>query len=300
MGIMDTFRNKVQRDVTNKAKELNKKYHGTYSKQELLKMAAQSGIKKMMLKGTILATCVIAGVSAFNFVNNKEKQQTPNSENITTDLPIDDENKTKILTEEEKIDNLSSKTEALNYLKEMYIKEYNEVNGTDYSIDDITFYTNNQNYVYDIGDVYVTHGATPAIVENKLKEDGFDYDIVRNVKIYTVYEKETKEALDSISIKATGLEDVVLGDEYINGKKIDFERDNVLKDMCEPVRYGIDLALGLEYGESESDIVLRKGVLKEAVNEYKEYKEKVGKAVDEFYEQEEQNKAQNNEEGIWR
>jgi len=50
MGIMDTFRNKVQRDVTNKAKELNKKYHGTYSKQELLKMAAQSGIKKMMLK----------------------------------------------------------------------------------------------------------------------------------------------------------------------------------------------------------------------------------------------------------
>jgi len=182
----------------------------------------------------------------------------------------------------------------------MYIKEYNEVNGTDYSIDDITFYTNNQNYVYDIGDVYVTHGATPAIVENKLKEDGFDYDIVRNVKIYTVYEKETKEALDSISIKATGLEDVVLGDEYINGKKIDFERDNVLKDMCEPVRYGIDLALGLEYGESESDIVLRKGVLKEAVNEYKEYKEKVGKAVDEFYEQEEQNKAQNNEEGIWR
>lgn len=273
MGIIRDF---FKKQVKNERNELAKKYHGEYTKEELMKKAAESVLRKDIKRGAIAVSCALIGMVGINALtsNDKNIDEYKSISATTSDLVKDD---FEIQVDEDmasKINEISTSDEALKFIKEMYLEEYNEVNGTSLSLDDIKFLSTYQDYVYDLDGTYITHGARPNTVESKLSKNNIDYDIQEDVRVYSVYStKTTGESLESFAVKGNEIVDVVLGDEYVYGKEIDSAK-NVLADMNLPIIKGIDLVLAMKEEQKDVSISLIKSQLKESIEKYQEQKDK--------------------------
>lgn len=276
MGIIRDF---FRKQVKEERNELAKKYHGEYTNEELMKKAAESVLRKNIKRGAITLSCAIIGIAGFNILNNNDKNieedktvATSTSDLVRNDAEIQINESEDISS---KIDEISTKEEALSFIKEMYVEEYNKVNKTDLTVDDITFISSNQDYVYDVDGVYITHGSTPDDVKNSLDKNNKEYEIKGDVKVYTSYvvEDGKKVPLESFSVGKSDIVNVILGDEYINGEEISIESKNVLASMSSTITNGIDLAIAINNENSKDDIVVRKYNLEKAIEQYKEQNE---------------------------
>lgn len=283
MGIITNF---FIKKVKDEEKKFAKKYHGKYTKRELMQMSANSVLKKTILTGGVAVTCIAAGVIGY-CLSKRGKEVTSNDYNKiieeSTKLVEDDViNQTNDISS--KIDEISTHKEALSYIKDMYIEEYNRVNNTKYTSDEIEFKSSNENYVYDLDGIYVTHGSTPNDVKNKLEKDNESYEIKDNVKVYSSYlvNDSKKSSLESFAVSDKMIVNVLLGDEYVKGKEINYDDTNTLVDMYRPITTGIDLVLDFSNGKSDIDIQIRKNNLKDAIYQYQREHSEQNKEIDEI------------------
>lgn len=280
--IMEFFRKKVK----DEQKKLEKKYHGQYTKKELLEKAANSVLKKAILTGGITVSCIVAGVSGYCALT-KDKETINGGENKvieeTTKL-VGNDNLTNESDNLSKIDQISSRSDALEYIKDIYLDEYNKSNNTNYTLDEIEFNTSNENYVFDLDGIYVTHGATPDSVKNRLDKENQAYDIKNNVRIYSTYlvENGNKNELESFAVTENMIVNVILGDKYVQGKDINIDEINTLIEMYGPITTGIDLVLDYSNGKSESNISIRKEMLKNSIKRYEEEHSEKNREVEEI------------------
>ena len=277
MGIIGDF---FRKQVKNERKELAKKYHGEYTREELTKKAAESVLRKNIKIGAIALSCAAIGIVGFNAIGNNDKKIDDNVIATTTADMV--KNDAEIQTDEindisSKIDEIASKEDALAFIKEMYVEEYNKVNKTDLSVDDISFMSSNQDYVYNINDIYLTHGATPDDIKKSLEKNSQEYEVVDNVKVYTSYAVQDgkKVPLESFTVDKSDVVKVILGEEYLSGKDIDSKDKNVLADMSSTIVEGIDLAIALNNGNNKDDITVRKYNLEKSIEKYQKQNEKI-------------------------
>lgn len=268
----------------------NGTYHGTKEEQEKIKQMVKSEIlrktkKKLAIAG-VTFSCVAAGILGATLGGNKENIAESNITTISTEgIKTDEEIVEQTLAQNqeiERIDGLHSKKETLNYLKEMYVAEYNNRNDTTYSIKDINFFSNDQSYVWlgqeDDRYYYVTHGATPDVLENKLEKEDKNFDKIEDVKVYTsmLVTEEGKKSLESIAIHGNEIVPVILGDDYLEGKGLSIsENQSTLQDMGDLMIATVDLVTNFE----NDGIAKSKKEANEAI-----YKEKMKEAVKVFYE----------------
>lgn len=276
MGIIGDF---FRKQVKNERKELAKKYHGEYTREELTKKAAESVLRKNIKRGAIALSCAAIGISGINIISDCATKVAGGvvastiSDMVKTDNEMQMEETQNISS---KIDEIASKEDALAFIKEMYVEEYNKANKTDLSVNDIAFMSSNQDYVYNIDDTYLTHGATPDDVKKSLEKNSQEYEVVDNVKVYTSYAVQDgkKVPLESFTVDKSDVVKVILGEEYLSGKDINSQDKNVLADMSSTIVEGIDLAIALNNGNNKDDITVRKYNLEKSVEKYQKQNEK--------------------------
>lgn len=271
MGMISNF---FKKELKKEEKKILGRYSGEYTKDELRQKAANSILKKSMLKGGIALSCVVAGITGFSFANNSEKEvNTQNNiisetSNLVKKDNIDN-NKEDIL---EEIDDISTKEQALEFIKKIYVDEYNKVNNTKYGVDDVYFNSGfSQDYVFELDGTYITHGQTPDSVRNKLDNENKEYEIKHDIKIYSSYVEENgnKKILEKFAVNNAKVVDVIFADEYLNNIQ-NIENENTLLKMNKVIIKGIDLAIDLNNGKRESDIILRKNDLENTLSSYLE------------------------------
>ena len=284
MEIFEKIRNGLRKKVKEEEKKIEKKYYGKYTREELRSKAAESVLKKIILTGGIAVTCLAAGVSGLCIANDNESKQKENdttyeSESFQNDIKeemsslVNDamnnlENSKEDISS--KIDSISNREEALKFIKEMYLEEYNKLNGTEYNINDIEFFRNNQSYIYDLDGIFVTHGSTPNDVENRLKKEDKEYEIKNDVVVYSSYllEDGKKKPIESFAFDKETVVNVILGDEYKNGKEISDENKNVLAQMNKTIASGLEVVLGYSNEKNKTEMVILKDNLEQAVYDY--------------------------------
>ena len=140
---------------------------------------------------------------------------------------------------EEIVGSLENKDEVLRFLKNMYLEKREQQIGDDtLTTEDITITENYENYIYediDTGNMYL-HGAKPAEIEEKLENQGINWDTKDNIKVYKV---ETKEGnvLDCITFISKDGESVPVP-VHIDGQY----NESVLAKMGPVARAGVTLA----------------------------------------------------------
>lgn len=274
MGIRDFFKKQVKKE---EEKIIRKRYtcNNEITKQELKDIrhkAAENVLKRnAKIVAGVTVSCAALGIAAFNLKDDNMKgdlkdKVITDGENIAVNSP-DEKSELDLLLED--IDAIEDENATLEFLKEMYLKEYNKENNTNLTKEDIEFVRNSQNYVFDANGVYVTHGSLPDNTRNKLESDGIEYGVIDNIKVYSAQKVEDKEILESFALDGSnGVVNVVYGDEYVNGKTLECNSKNVLADMSGVMSNGIDLFVGFKHGENENSLALRKTRLGDAVDKY--------------------------------
>lgn len=210
--------------------------------------------------------------------NIEEKEADKKTNNFKDDL--------KVLSEEEKIqkeiENLKSKEQVLNYLKNIYIEAYERQTGDEsLTTADIEIMRNNQNYMYELEDgQLVSHGDTPAVTEGQIEKDGKKYNIRYDLKTYTVRLNNNGEAIDSMTI---GLKKVIPGDNY---NKMKDGYDSVLCQMGSITGRAFELREKIDFLNDNSS-EYNKQKYEEAVNN-------LAKSVYNYYEKQKEEETQIN------
>lgn len=179
----------------------------------------------------------------------------------------------------EKASQLKTAEEVYEFLKDLYIEQYEKETGdTTRTTENIEFKNKtNQDHVFvnqQTGEI-ITHGETPDEVKQKLKEDGISYDIKHNVDIYQVVEINEKgeevKGLDAITVQSKDGETVpvkvILGDQY--GNK---EDTSILAEMGSVIPCGLEYADYLKKG-NENDIAVGRSRLIKSVEKFENTKQ---------------------------
>ena len=143
------------------------------------------------------------------------------------------EEQTRTSLGEKQVNQLKDKDDVVNYLKELYIEQYQTQTNTDndtLNVDDIHIYEPTyENYIYqdmNTGEL-ITHGDYPEETRKKLDENGVIYQaIVEDTKVYKVTDKN---------------DDII---------------DCVTYQDKEGKRVPVKLTIGYKYGEEQNEDVL--------------------------------------------
>ncbi len=174
--------------------------------KEKCKEIFSSKMGKKVALGTTVATLGLATACG----TDKETKITDNPVKIEQDKDFKEqykyntETKNEEKTVEQKINDLESLEDILDFLKNMYIEQRVAITGnTDYTIADIqlwkqyldTVYVNKKN-----GEM-IPYGSNYKQVEQKLKEEGISYEIEEDVEVYKVTDTEGK-VIDCVALKS--------------------------------------------------------------------------------------------------
>lgn len=272
MGLIDRIRNSMRKEIKKEEKSLAKKYHGTeLTKEQIRKMAAQNYVKKGLGKialGAVVATMFTGAVKG----ENKPIQEPVAIETETSSM-IDGlkegvANPTSDFEEKlAQIDGIDSKEDAFNFIKDIYLEEYNKVNGTNLERRDINFYYGKGGTLFDIKDkdTIISGGSEAISIENMINDKGMDYEIVNKDKDVYVYGFDKDE--EFLEIIAKGVDSnykvITPGDKWSRGKISLATSDKSflcdMGDVAEDVR-----KISEEYSKN--------GVTQEKIKNLEEYK----------------------------
>lgn len=202
--------------------------------RELTKEEKQKIIKKHanIAKRKVTATVLAATIGITGFVSGfavgrltagdeqKESVTTTTKEDFKDGLKVEPSTQTpeqeqevdEVLEQVKKeINGLDSKEDILDYFKQLYAQEYEEVMGKSISASSVKILQTEQSYVYQLEDgQIVTHGDYPAITEGKIEADGLSHERADARKVYIVKDSFGNE-LDGMSING---KKVIPGNSY--------------------------------------------------------------------------------------
>ena len=251
--------------------------------KEKLKELFKKAKKGLAIGGTIatvgLTTGCGTGKNAKPIDNNiKIEQEKAFKEKIKYNIETEksEENTNQIIEQNsiiEQAKRLESKEDVLDFLKNMYIEQYEKITGdTSLTTADIRMYYKTylrSTYVNKETGEMIQYGENYKQVEQKLKDEGIAYDDEENVEVYKVKNKEGKV-----------IDCVTLGDK--DGKTVPFkvtmveQQDesyiSILAQMGTTIPYGLDYAQYLEKG-NEKDIAISKRQFIKALETFESDKE---------------------------
>lgn len=212
-----------------------KKNSERYTSKKLDFDKLQKNVRKLIVMGALSVS-----VLGFTGCASKEVKEPVVP---TTVGPVVDNTK-----ESSEYENLDSYAAVLQDFKERYVKEYNEVNGTNISAEDIKVNLSYTDYLYEINGKYVTHGATPYETQKVLQQVG-SYDTVSgDIKIYQIIDKSSGKALESYAKGSLDnrnyLSSPVLSGNNLNSlqKELNQNTNSILSNYYE----GIDIVSNIQ------------------------------------------------------
>lgn len=243
-------------------------------KREIAKQVHKKEKRRVMI-GVLAGAIGLAGIGAIGVKTLNQPEESRTNKESTQDIDdktnefkeglkvsseeLDKNNNEKETDEIKKaVDKLENKEDVLNFLKDMYIEEYEKQTGDEkLTTDDISISYNYENYVYvnsETGEL-ITHGEKPAETEQLLKNDGVSYGTKDDVKVYKVRTK-SGEVLDCITLGNKDGETipvkVTIGEQY--GKT----NDSILVNMGTTIPDGIEYYENIEKDENSRIIAKRK------------------------------------------
>lgn len=198
------------------------------------------------------------------------KEDTKKVNEFKEGLQVD---QSELQTLENEIDELETSDDVLNYMKNMYIEEYEKVTGdTQLTTADIKITMNEQNHIYELDNgMLVTHGQTPDVTKKAIQEDGHTYTAIekRNPKVYTVRLKDNNEIIDAITLGKDENNDpiavkVIPGDNYKEMK----DYTSTMEKLGNVIPEGFDYMKQLDFKETEGETEFINKQCKEAKNNF--------------------------------
>jgi len=242
--------NRIEK-IKEKFKEIFKEIFGKTKKQVA---------KKAAIGGTIAALGLTTACGT-----DKEAKVTDNPVKIEQDKDFkeqykhDVESESKEKTIEQKVNELENAEDVLDFLKNMYIEQYETMTGdTNLTTEDIGLWC--KQYLYAVyvnketGEM-IQYGSNYKQVEQKLEEEGILYDIEENVSVYKVTDTE-KNVIDCVAIQYKDNGEVVPVKVTLN-EQVGKPYTSILATMRTAIPYGLDYYESLEKG-NENDIILSK------------------------------------------
>lgn len=244
-------------------------------KKEIAKQIHKKEKRKVMI-GILAGAIGLAGIGVVGtkMLNQPEEPRTKQEENQQPGKGNNDfkegyrvneedlknfKSKYKEKSETEKlVDKLEDKEDVLNFLKDMYIEEYEKQTGDEnLTTEDITITYNYENYVYvnDKTGEIITHGEQPLETEQALKKDGISYSIKDNVKVFKVKTK-TGETIDCMTLGSKDGKSIPV--KVALGEKYGQSKDSVLASIGTIIPDGIEYCENMKKDENSKAIAKQK------------------------------------------
>lgn len=283
MGIFDKIMKKSTKGNEVTDKKLSGKYYATKEEQEHIGNLKNSrdlkNLKKKLAIAGVTFSCAAACLSGCG-LNSKTKQVdngivSSSSVKSFDEMASETVNSSKVYD----VDKIDSSKSALDYFKKIYVREYNEENGTSYTEDEISLYSRNESYVWkvkydDLDDYYyVTRGSAINALKDKLDEEGKEYTQEKLGKVYytLLNEGDKQEVLECVIPLKENSIPVILGDDYLEGKRVDNVNYNVARDMGELIKATVDLCVNYNDTPGEMQKLKEKNLkedFKEGIRQY--------------------------------
>lgn len=158
----------------------------------------------------------------------------------------------------EQANELESKEDVLNFLKNMYVEQYEKITGdTSLTTADIRMYYKTylqSTYVNKETGEMIQYGENYKQVEQKLKDEGIAYNVGENVEVYKVKNKEGK-VIDCVTLGDKDRKTVPFKVTMIEQQ--DESYISILTQMGTFIPYGLDYAQYIEKG-NKNDIIISK------------------------------------------
>lgn len=215
---------------------------------EKIKRLFRKSKKALAIGGTVATVGLATGCGAENDAqvtdnNVKVEQSTDKTGDFRKGYEVP---QSEMLTIENEVEELETPEEVLNYIKDMYIEEYEKITeDQELTTEDIGIMLSKQNYVYKRDDgLLVTHGETPYATERAIKEDGYSYKDTEIDEVYTVRLKDSNKVIDAMTINNSVAEKVIPGDNYNEMK----DYVSTLAELNQIIPAGFDYMEELEFG----------------------------------------------------
>lgn len=235
--------------------------------------------KGVALGGTIaalgLTTACGTDKEADMLNQNAKVEQGIKENNFKEEVKV---NQSELQTVENEIKALETKEEVLQYLKNMYIEQYEAMTGdTDLTTENIELWCKRYlKMVYvnkETGEMFY-YGSDYKKEEQKLEEEGIPYDIEEDVGVYTVVytEKNEMNVIDCVSLQSKERKTVPV--KVTMNEQVGKPYTSVLATMGTAIPDGLDHIEYLEKG-NENDIAVSKKNFIEAVEKFENEKQKL-------------------------
>lgn len=277
------------RKENKKRKKEGKPLLSREEKSVIIEKIAKAKRKEVAVRGAILAVGVFAGVGGTKLLNSgdgitkTEKTIEIDAIQAGKDIVIDNtdesgryserdifidgikvdlnkqENEIKANLKEE-IGQLETKEDVLNYVKDIYAKEYNEEHGTDISSEDISI-------LKDIYDVTLKKDTAKNGDEIFRKEIESSETYTKGIYVITI---ETPEGIKSETIARDSKDNCVRVYDY--DEEVEKYEENAASKMGDIIMNGTDYGISIEAKSDYSKIDLYKKRLVNSITDYKEQK----------------------------
>ena len=241
-------------------------------------------LKKMRTRAAIFGAVGVLGVGGLGLIlhnNGKdeikglnegktvetdiEKNQSPREKfasdlNVTIPEGMIDEVKTEVLHE---VQELKTSEEVLNYVKEMYVEQYNENNNTEIGVEDVKFYKTSFDKVFYEDENGILRYCTEQEYQEMGKK-GVDGDLPVISATISNEEGSTKE---KVAQKQNG--DIV--NIYEKDEVVEQDKETTLTQLGEVVLTGIDYSTLMQQERTYEDV--RQKYQNRFVNAIAEYRE---------------------------
>jgi hypothetical protein len=171
---------------------------------EKLKEIFKKTKKALAIGGTVATIGLATGCSADKDIDTTDNNVKTEESSFKDDIHVDVEDleTTSLNKTEEKVEELENKDDLLNFLKDLYIEEYeNKTGDTTLDTSDIKIIEENNNYIYQNTQTgeFITHDELPAQTEQMMKENNISYTIKEDVDVYQVKNNDD-EIIDAMVV----------------------------------------------------------------------------------------------------
>lgn len=178
-----------------------------------------------------------------------EANQKSNREMWIDDIKVDVDaliNEQKQEAQDE-IENLQTPEDVLNYIKDIYAEEYNEINNTNISIEDIRFRKNKSDIVIYSDEAINGDSILRYCTEHEARENGIGIDGEKSIISASVKNADISET-EQVAQNINGEYQAI----FTKNEEVQQNEETVLQDIAEVVLTGIDMSTSMEQRENNS------------------------------------------------
>ena len=315
--------NKYYEDIERKYNDLVKRYRpkNNDEREKVYEIARKfidgeyernGEIKRKILAGAVGLSCIVLGVTGYKLSQDRSDDNTKNSDKIIGEKESgikkeglkankeikeerentvkEDSTDTKELSEDENVKiksiyDAKDWKDCFEYFKEIYLRDYNEKNGTNYKPDDVMMFTKNYAEYYVLKDdnnveYIVSRSSNVQALRDKLKnvehEEEYNqplYSMVLGKSVDTSGAPNTNETrfLETVGFTKNGVVNVIPGDVYLLDKEYKTTSSgDTLKNMALLMDEIIDYKLSSE-GKASYNTTLKNIINTAEIHAYAYY-----------------------------